>query len=368
MWGTADPPRFVGPARFRGDGAVSFAAHVRKRRRAFGQALEPRKAIYLDTKFWVGLREAELGRSAGDEVELLVRLRRAVREGQIFCPISESVLAEVHKQADPETRSATSRLIDELSLGACLLSLEELMTRELAMLAARRAGGRLEEGPFTKLALVIGFGQPAPFDGPPMQVRAMQKAAFETIWELTAEQALGGMADLPARNEPWRALASRLNAENATHADTVTSYPELYRKEARGGLDPFRHGLRSQTAALLRENGLRSLKVTDTPEAWGAFLDEVLMRDQLAEDLPTVHIHATLHALLRWDKSRRLKENDFYDFQHAACAIVHCEALFTERNLCDLAHRRPTVLAKQFNRSVVATFADALGVVGAVAG
>jgi hypothetical protein len=70
-----------------------------------GQRLAPRQPIYLDTKFWIILRKAELDpRNFEEGIELLRLLRSAVANGAIFCPISESIFFELMKQSDGGSR------------------------------------------------------------------------------------------------------------------------------------------------------------------------------------------------------------------------------------------------------------------------
>jgi len=53
--------------------------------------LENKKAVYLDIKFWIILRDVVRGMGNGaTEKELLSLLREAVRRNLIFCPISDS--------------------------------------------------------------------------------------------------------------------------------------------------------------------------------------------------------------------------------------------------------------------------------------
>lgn len=46
-----------------------------------------------------------------------------------------------------------------------------------------------------------------------------------------------------------------------------------------------------------------------------------------------VHIQASIHASVRWDKRRQVEPNDIFDFNHAADALPYCDAFFTERSL-----------------------------------
>jgi len=55
--------------------------------------------------------------------------------------------------------------------------------------------------------------------------------------------------------------------------------------------------------------------------------------------LRSLHIHASIHASMRWDKQRKFKPNDYYDFEHAVAALSYCDAFLTEGPLHDLITR-----------------------------
>jgi hypothetical protein len=42
---------------------------------------------------------------------------------------------------------------------------------------------------------------------------------------------------------------------------------------------------------------------------------------------------------MRWDKDRKFKPNDYYDFEHATAALAYCDAFLTEGPLHDLVTR-----------------------------
>jgi hypothetical protein len=74
----------------------------------------------------------------------------------------------------------------------------------------------------------------------------------------------------------------------------------------------------------------------------------------------TLHIHASLHASVRWNKSRKLKPNDILDFHHAAAALGYCDAFFTERSLNNLVSQSHVALDKLYDCHVASSVNDAL--------
>ncbi|MCI4679080.1 hypothetical protein K9U33_10525 [Rhodoblastus acidophilus] len=46
--------------------------------------------------------------------------------------------------------------------------------------------------------------------------------------------------------------------------------------------------------------------------------------------LRTLHIGGSLHSGMRWDKERKFKPNDYYDFHHATAALSYCDYFLTD--------------------------------------
>jgi len=68
---------------------------------------------------------------ANIDEELLITITELVGAGKVICPINANILAEVLKQQDENTRTATAELIDDLSLGVALQSEDERIGTEL---------------------------------------------------------------------------------------------------------------------------------------------------------------------------------------------------------------------------------------------
>src|SRR5690242_12800423 len=84
---------------------VSLERHVNSRVVKLGRLLENRAMIYLDTKFWIVLRDCAAGRNDDPAArELLQRLRKLVQDGRALCPIGESTFCEFLKQDDANSR------------------------------------------------------------------------------------------------------------------------------------------------------------------------------------------------------------------------------------------------------------------------
>ncbi len=69
---------------------------------------------------------------------------------------------------------------------------------------------------------------------------------------------------------------------------------------------------------------------------------------------------------MRWDKKRKFKPNDFYDFEHAKAALGYCDLFMTDKALCDMV-RRPQLDLKAINQcTAVSNVLEAIDVLGAM--
>jgi len=141
------------------------------------------------------------------------------------------------------------------------------------------------------------------------------------------------------RTVGWQpAPAAKLNAEKRLARDRVNSFRQLYRDEFRGVLDVFASSI-GDTIVYFSEISGRDIKtVTDAQrDAYAlvliALISAALEKYDLSQQLPTVHVMATLFAYVQWDRNRKYKDNDFADFGHAAAALAFCNGFATERSL-----------------------------------
>jgi hypothetical protein len=89
------------------------------------------RKIYLDTKYWIYIRDVELERS-NDKIlkQILDGLRDLVKNKIAICPINDEIFYELLLQTDPITLNQTVKIIDELSRGVAILSSEERVMYE----------------------------------------------------------------------------------------------------------------------------------------------------------------------------------------------------------------------------------------------
>jgi hypothetical protein len=181
----------------RQEGTVTFNQYYVSRRLEWGRAVASLPRIYLDTKFWIYLRDAELQRSKEPlATALLERLKTLVDAGKLRCPISYHNFSELMKQSDIQTRTATARIMDRLSGGATLQPFPVVLRYELENALSTILVDHAPVIPnrfrvWTRPAYVLGDLTPEAAAIPADVVAAMKKAMEDLMWEMKLEELIG---------------------------------------------------------------------------------------------------------------------------------------------------------------------------------
>ena len=336
---------------------VSLAVHVAAQRSALGRLVSSKKKIYLDTRIWVLMREAALGREVCDTTASLHDgLQEAVAKGVALCPVSEAVFLELMKQSDAETRFATAMLVDQLSLGVSIITFQERVCQELCNHVYASAGAKslepVEHLVWTKVSSVLGETHPTntPFD--PAEELALQKAFYDFMWNLPLLDVVRMIDQKEWQHLPSSDTAEKLNHGKCEHAEEVRSFEQLRRNEFYGGLSLFQKEL----DMLQRETTERG--INDWPSRNEKLSDSKAFK-KLRKAIPTLDVHGCCHAEFRWDTGRKFRANDFMDFHHATAAIPYCDLLLTETDLAQLVTKQHMGLMDAYECAVFSDLAAA---------
>jgi hypothetical protein len=106
--------RFVNTfEKHRSETGKSLDAYPKERRLGLGEAIADRHKVYLDTKYWLLLREDKFSRSHDPVIAKLSELlHEGVRSKRLICPISTDIVLEIFKQSDPVTLGCSVELVD----------------------------------------------------------------------------------------------------------------------------------------------------------------------------------------------------------------------------------------------------------------
>lgn len=322
-----------------------MTAHIAQRRSELANKLAGRQAIYLDLRYWVIIREVRAGvRTNAEDRKLVHHLEAVVDQDRAFCPITDATFLELMKIGNPDWRMATARLVDEFSCGVSLTSEEERLAEEadafMRTAIVQRTPG-LKPSPWTSLSYVVGHLYPSGMTGlAETDQLAVQKAFFDHLWTRPLAEMAGALDAKDFEDlSDLQAAADKVNAGNATHASQMASFEAVLEQEFQGAAE--------LCAPFVDEAVLSLMPLASTPPAerrkyWCNAIRLSLQNPEHARRLPTAHVQAVLHALLRWEfRQKKIEPNDFFDYMHGAAALGYCSAYFGEKSLAGaLNHQR----------------------------
>ena len=339
---------------------------------ALGNKIAGCKKIYLDTKYWLLLRDASIGRQkARDVAELLTVLRSGVQEKRIVCPISEDIFLEVLNQSDTGTLYETSNLIDALSRGISILSEQERIGFETLYFIRKTIDGEDSvHSPdvlvWTKLAYVLGAIHPTSTPFSPQDELVVQKAFFDKMWTISLSQMIENMGKeaisrIPRLND----LSTVLNEGKIRYAHENKSFKQLFLSELAGVLD-LCIPIFEETMVYLfeKEKGYKPIanevESNNPGKQIANAIYNLFRKNKLQVYFPTLVIGAGLHASVRWDVKRKFKKNDLHDLRHAQTALPYFDFFFTEHSLKDLVTRSHVGFDKKYDCEVISHPNEAL--------
>jgi len=346
---------------------VTWNAHRRTRVAELWRMVEPRKRIYLDTRYWVFLRDAAMGRAKRPvHGDLLAVLQRLVASGTAICPLSDSAMFELHKQADPATRIATARIMDALSLGATIQNGMERMRTELvrffySVIVEHRIPGPPIEHVWLKAGHYLGSATPVFENVDAAENLAISKAFFDLLWAVSVEEMLTD-SDWVEDDTAFRWAAKRMSEMSRQHAGEVTSFEQLYLAECAGIVDACAQVIDDafiEMAATQGDSSSPQLDSTLSRQHRNAVYNLIRL-GKAGTGLPQIQIEAGIHAAIRWLKHRAFQANDFYDIYHATAALPYCDIFFTEAFVGTILTNPPLASGTVFGTEIIWAEDDAL--------
>ncbi len=355
------------------------ARYARRKRIEYAQQLLPKTKIYLDTKYWVSFRDVRLQRSSSTSMaDLLAKVEGLVKSEKAFCPLNADIYFEVFKQQDPATLRESVKLLDDLSCGACLLHMTDRIQLEVAhfletALRGPSAVNELRELVWTRAAYIIGFTTPDCFNLPRDLNVEVQKRFVDHLWGMTLMDMLTtmGVDKAAARPFPFKDISDQLNQGKLDNIDVHKSFKSVFLSEVEGIVDVYSADFADYMRYRYeRHAGLQLSEETETDNRPGLLvanmIREAFRRNRITTQFPTIRIGAGLHAALRWDRKRKYKANDLFDFRHAEEALPYCDYFFTEHSLRNLVQDRNLEFEKHFACEVFSDPSDALQAIGDV--
>jgi hypothetical protein len=353
---------------------ASLESYVNKQLQSLNTHLIAKAKIYLDTKYWILLRDVKLKRTFEQvHIKFSELLHQLVACGKVICPVSAPNLFEVLRQQDQESRIATVQLMDVLSTGVCLRSqldrgIDDFVRAILEITQHRSPNLRLD---FDFISHILGF-IPLRVDSSKLVVAsplAYAKASYDMGKFTTLEDIQPGLdADSPftiARlpdNSEWAEEMNRYKAALKGRHFKLTRTTEFI-----GGLEASSPRLRMAMEKIYQiefdrlpteaECGILNGKI----ESFISLFKRLYSSQKIPIALlPQIHIQATIFAKVLTENIREITRTDFDDVCHVTDALPSCNLFFTENYFCHLLSHPPGNLSHEFNVTVVSKLEDAI--------
>ena len=217
----------------------SVEKYIKRKRVELSHEIRKSKKIYLDTNYWILLRDARTKGNVDCRIAKLLHLIEGlVKSGQVVCPISTDTFWEIRKQADVNTLKATIKIIDDLSKGIIILSLPERFDFELIDFVRTKLKHSVyssDELIWTKISYIFGFVTPVSKTLPSDIDKAIQKAFIDQMWVLSLAdmyEQLGQDTIIPPPD--YIDLSKTLNRNKFEHVHDLTSFKQLFLAELAG--------------------------------------------------------------------------------------------------------------------------------------
>ena len=316
--------------------------------------------IYLDTNFWIWLRQAEVDNSHC-AFPLLQILRMLVRQRRAICVSHAQSFLELTQQAGDSLR-ITGSLVDELSEGVTILADSELRFCESQEYVAAKLGVPYNRhgGVWTKIGQVFHSTLPQELFARtrPELARAGLKSMLDFLWNCQLVDLLEQFG--------WdtRRIFREAHIDAAT-IEAVTQRRATNLRDGKTRQQLLRENFDQAFIANYRTEFIENVKLlcgnTGAPaeRIAGRLLSTAIddfRRGRMGAFLPGHALPTELYVLWEQDRRRELTTNDWADWRHAAVALPYCDYFFTEGHL---AHQLCQVLRADVRYSC--TVANSVG-------
>jgi len=322
---------------------VTIESNSEQFRVRIGEMVLKKRRFYLDTKYWIFMREASLGRAPEAQKKIYEKLRSLVETGIAICPLSPHIFTELMKQGNWENRLCAARVMDELSQQVCFVSPIDIVGQELlsfVRLCQAKAQGNPLFNPakyvWTKVAFVMGESYPSVAGIPNDQMNNIRLQFFDHLSKFTLVQILETIKDnFPMKDS--KSLINRLN-QGKDNNQQWNSFHEVFMHEIAGILDILKEDIEKLWVYLYQADqghipAPEEIRQSQCVKLLSNLIYQAWNQNKIGRELPFISIHSALHAYIRYNIGQRYKENDLPDLSHAAWALPYCNGFFTEKRL-----------------------------------
>ena len=310
--------------------------YIKSHRLKISKLLKGKEIIYLDTKYWLILREQNTETDSNKRI-LLDRILELSNTGKCIFPISEISFWEFLKQNDPETLKATATLVDRLSKGVMMIDINERRVLEFKHFLYRstsRETHNLNELIWTSLPLVLGYDFISR-----LKTENLQKSFFDFLTSFSLYEMIEILYSCGKirKSFSYKDDVDALNRDKMKYSHENTSFKQMFLSELSGYLHLFQDVFKDVVYDMFCEEYNKEPTVKETESMNNSFMYLIyngFKKEKLTTELPVFRIIPELFACARWNKGRKFKDgNDLMDFMHASFALPYCDYFFTEKEL-----------------------------------
>ncbi|WP_318518672.1 hypothetical protein [Photobacterium leiognathi] len=351
---------------------VSLSEYYRMLRLELASSLSTKKKIYLDTKFWVLLRNGSMNPNVYKQEYYLLQLAlKLVENGTCIFPISEDVFIEVTRQTDKETLLNTVKLIDLLSQGVSTISHDERIEFEVMHFLYSHLKQDVylpQEMVWTKLSYTMGFSSFSHEYIADSENLVIQKAFTDHMWSISLVDQIKKMLENRAFDDlPKPPTAENINLGQFAHANEASSFKQMFMNEVSGWIDFYKDLLcelmehcYSNLSNKPASSCLTKQERDKNRQEISLLIYNIFRLDKIGTYLPSARITSSLYAAVRWDKKQKFQDHDFHDFRHASAALPYFDHFFTEKRLTHLVTQKHLQLDQIFKCQVCSKLSQAI--------
>lgn len=340
-----------------------------------GQIVCQRTLIYLDLKYWINLRNVMLNKPVdGHYTRLFDLLSKEAARGAVICPLSFWVFQELLKQEDAASRRATAALIDKLSNGVAFMPHGELVAQEILHFIRKvslhyrnTTQWPIHECIWTRTVSFLPDRIPVWGDEVPQEDQLLVQKNWEDFnFFVPLEGLMENAPPIPRELIRVGYNVADINRRKLDVRNQHRSFKSIFLAELMHTIKENEDNWYEVLAYLYfletgkEEPRINSDQLTEEEARparnliWWAF-----KKNKITDELPSYHIPAALFAASCWDGSKRLTENDIFDFYHAQIGIPYCDIVLTELSLKTLVCSQHLRLDRIYNTEIIADPAEA---------
>jgi len=293
--------------------------------------------VYLDSNFWSYFSDIERGVAVENSkaVEIYDYLRGTVSHGKAICPVSDLVMMELLQKSDATDLDATLRVMDHLSGGVAFLESDQREELECAAWAANFFRKDFFFDPASTIFTIpfFIFGERIPKNLSIELYEALIAYADQVSFHDFSKSIPKGV-DFSENQEKIYARISELNTDNTPSS---MSFGSILNDEMIGVIDLlFDTVYKYAIDEFEKVNNMRAPEGFDESEdskdaIVKAIYYSIKTNHPASSSLGSVLIRAHLHAQIRSYRAMPLSNNEMFDIEHAALAMVYCDAFLSDR-------------------------------------